>query len=148
MFKTIVAGTDGSTPSMGAVAKAVEMAKLCGAELHLVRAYTLASQAMASVPAAEAMVLATAGSDKEIHDEVAGDLEALAESIRKDGVKVTVHAYPQAAAGALLDIAKKVDAQLIVTGNKGMKGVRRVLGSVPNTVAHQAQCAVMIVPTV
>jgi nucleotide-binding universal stress UspA family protein len=32
-------------------------------------------------------------------------------------------------------------------GNRGMKGARRILGSVPNHVAHHASCAVMIVPT-
>jgi nucleotide-binding universal stress UspA family protein len=31
-----------------------------------------------------------------------------------------------------------VKADVIVVGNKGMTGLRRVLGSVPNTVAHQA----------
>jgi nucleotide-binding universal stress UspA family protein len=29
-----------------------------------------------------------------------------------------------------------------------MKGVRRVLGSVPNSVAHKANCSVLIVDTV
>jgi nucleotide-binding universal stress UspA family protein len=29
-----------------------------------------------------------------------------------------------------------------------MKGVRRVLGSVPNSVAHSANCSVLIVDTV
>jgi nucleotide-binding universal stress UspA family protein len=28
-----------------------------------------------------------------------------------------------------------------------MKGVRRVLGSVPNSVAHEANCSVLIVDT-
>jgi nucleotide-binding universal stress UspA family protein len=40
-----------------------------------------------------------------------------------------------------------VKADLIVVGNKGMKGVRRVLGSVPNSVAHGAHCSVLIVDT-
>jgi len=34
---------------------------------------------------------------------------------------------------------------VIVVGNKGMQ--RRILGSVPNTVAHKADCSVMIVKT-
>jgi nucleotide-binding universal stress UspA family protein len=32
-----------------------------------------------------------------------------------------------------------------VIGNKGMK--RRVLGSLPNTVAHKANCSVLVVKT-
>ena len=45
-------------------------------------------------------------------------------------------------------MADRIGADLIVVGNKGMKGVRRVLGSVPNSVAHQANCSVLIVDTV
>jgi nucleotide-binding universal stress UspA family protein len=39
-----------------------------------------------------------------------------------------------------------VDADVIVVGSKGMH--RRILGSVPNSVAHKAPCAVLIVKTV
>jgi nucleotide-binding universal stress UspA family protein len=34
-----------------------------------------------------------------------------------------------------------------VVGNKGMRGIRRVFGSVPNSVAHLAQCSVLVVDT-
>jgi nucleotide-binding universal stress UspA family protein len=36
---------------------------------------------------------------------------------------------------------------MIVVGNKGMRGARRILGSVPNRVAHHAACCVLIVQT-
>jgi nucleotide-binding universal stress UspA family protein len=36
---------------------------------------------------------------------------------------------------------------MIVVGNKGMRGARRVLGSVPNRVSHHAACCVLIVQT-
>jgi nucleotide-binding universal stress UspA family protein len=36
---------------------------------------------------------------------------------------------------------------MIVVGNRGMNGARRMLGSVPNRVSHQAGCGVLIVPT-
>jgi nucleotide-binding universal stress UspA family protein len=44
-------------------------------------------------------------------------------------------------------VADSERADLIVVGNKGMKGARRVLGSVPNSVAHRANCSVLILPT-
>ena len=34
-----------------------------------------------------------------------------------------------------------------MVGNKGMHGARRILGSVPNSVAHGADCSVLIVDT-
>jgi nucleotide-binding universal stress UspA family protein len=51
------------------------------------------------------------------------------------------------AADAILDTALAVDADLVVVGSQGMQGARRVLGSVPNSVAHGASCAVLIVKT-
>ena len=47
----------------------------------------------------------------------------------------------------LLDVATAFHADVIVIGNRGMTGAKRVLGSVPNTLSHHAECAVLIVPT-
>jgi nucleotide-binding universal stress UspA family protein len=60
---------------------------------------------------------------------------------------VQTYACPQSAPSAILSVASHQEADLIVVGSKGMHGARRVLGSVPNSIAHQATCAVMIVPT-
>jgi nucleotide-binding universal stress UspA family protein len=46
-----------------------------------------------------------------------------------------------------MKIAEAEHAQMIVVGNRGMTGGRRVLGSVPNDVSHYARCGVLIVPT-
>jgi nucleotide-binding universal stress UspA family protein len=45
----------------------------------------------------------------------------------------------------LVRLASECGADMLVIGNKGMK--RRVLGSVPNTVAHKADCSVLVVKT-
>ena len=45
----------------------------------------------------------------------------------------------------LVELAEKHNADVLVIGNKGMK--RKVLGSVPNTVSHNAGCSVLIVKT-
>jgi len=45
-------------------------------------------------------------------------------------------------------VATDVSAGLIVVGNQGMTGARRyLLGSVPNRIAHHAECDVLIVST-
>ena len=48
-------------------------------------------------------------------------------------------------AEVLIRLAEECDADLLVIGNRGMH--RRVLGSVPNTVTHQAPCSVYVVKT-
>jgi nucleotide-binding universal stress UspA family protein len=47
----------------------------------------------------------------------------------------------------LVRIADEQGAQMIILGNRGMTGARRVLGSVPNRVSHSAPCDVLIVRT-
>jgi nucleotide-binding universal stress UspA family protein len=126
---------------------AAEMARAHGAVLHLVQAYRPSSQYAAALPAAEGLAVMSPQTDAELHDDVTGGLENLATELKRDGIDVQIHACGRAAASALLDVAGSQDADLIVVGDKGMHGARRVLGSVPNTVAHQANCAVMIVPT-
>ena len=47
----------------------------------------------------------------------------------------------------MVAVAARENADLIVIGSKGMQGRRRLLGSVPNKVSHQAPCDVLIVKT-
>ncbi|MEY2453915.1 MAG: hypothetical protein QOD92_3489 [Acidimicrobiaceae bacterium] len=145
MFNSIVVGTDGSSRSRQAVGMATEMARLHGSKLHLVRAFrpTLQTAALAG----DAMMALAPTTDAEIQAQVEEELERLAAEIERDGVAVQTYACPQSAPSALLAVAGHQEADLIVIGSKGMHGARRVLGSVPNSVAHQATCAVMIVPT-
>jgi nucleotide-binding universal stress UspA family protein len=63
------------------------------------------------------------------------------------GVVVHPHVLPGDPSDALLMVAHEVDADLIVVGNKGMRGAGRVLGSVPSSVAHGARCSVLIAHT-
>ena len=51
-------------------------------------------------------------------------------------------------ASVIIDVAEELGADLVVVGNKGMHGPRRLsLANVPNKVAHHAPCAVLIVKT-
>ena len=63
------------------------------------------------------------------------------------GLKPVVHAASGAPEDAIVRIAEQEQADLIVVGNRGMKGARRLLGSVPNAIAHKAPCSVLIVDT-
>jgi nucleotide-binding universal stress UspA family protein len=60
---------------------------------------------------------------------------------------VEIHTAVGDPAEVLVKRADEVGADLIVVGSKGMRGTRRVLGSVPNSVAHKAGCHVLIAKT-
>jgi nucleotide-binding universal stress UspA family protein len=127
MFKTIVVGTDGSDRARRAVEHAVVLAAACDATLHVVHAYKGTREAV------EDAALAVA-------DEVAGTLEP-------SGVNVRTHALQGDPVDVLLDFAYDAGADVIVVGNRGMTGRRGRFSSVPNSISHDASCAVLIVPT-
>jgi nucleotide-binding universal stress UspA family protein len=142
MFSSIVVGTDGSATAAAAVERAAGLAKLCGAQLHVVTAFKPIAEMMLSP---EAMVdLSSLVDPKNDATEIC---KKAATDVAGDGVKVHAHVSPGSPADALIDVAEREKADLIVVGNRGMKGTRRMLGSVPNSVSHHAPCTVMIVQT-
>lgn len=145
MFKSIVVGSDGSNTSNLAVRRAAELAKTCGAELHVVNVCKPAGTVMA---APEAMAMAAVVQvGEEAQKQAVQDLERAAHIAKAEGVKCETHGRVGDPATVILHVAEDTSADLIVLGNRGMKGARRLLGSVPNAIAHRADCAVMIVPT-
>ena len=145
MFRSIVVGTDGSASAAIAVAGAAEIARLTGATLHVATVGGATTSAMLGDPLAGAAAMSIAA--EETRDELTDIVEQAAGPAREQGVTVATHTLIGSAAQALCDLAEKVGADLIVVGNRGMKGGRRFLGSVPNTVSHHAPCSVLIYET-
>jgi nucleotide-binding universal stress UspA family protein len=141
MFSTIVVGTDGSATASAAVRLAAQIARQNDATLHLLSVSKLGAGvggggiASGDPVGGEALL------------KVAADqmLEGLSKEIQ--GLDVVTHTESGTPATAIVRYADEVGADLIVVGSKGMQGTRRVIGSVPNSVAHNAGCHVMIVKT-
>jgi len=136
MSEAIVVGTNGSETAGRAIAETARLALALGAEVHVVSSYegstTVAGDFVAPPPG---------------EDVTAQALEDAASALRAENVPVQVHAAWGGAADALLEVAAAVGATMIVVGSQGMRGARRVLGSVPNSVSHRARCNVLIVFT-
>jgi nucleotide-binding universal stress UspA family protein len=150
MFTSIVVGTDGSERAARAVEQAAALAKTCGATLHVVNAFKGMEGAIAGAMAAGSLVASPPALDRESKEEAEALQQALesgVEPMRAEGIDVKAHAITGSPATVLLDLAKSVGADVIVVGNRGMTGGKRILGSVPNTLAHHAECAVLIVQT-
>jgi len=151
MFRSIVVGTDGSEGASIAVLAAAELAATQpGAVLHIVTVQKpLSSSAIAAGEmAAAAPVAAERNWEDEIKTELDRTLSNAAETAQRAcDTRIETHARFGAPAEVLCDIAAHLQADLVVVGNRGMKGGRRLLGSVPNTVSHHAPCSVLIVNT-
>ena len=144
MDDSIVVGTDGSDTAKQAVSEAVRLAKALGAQVHVVSAFEpLRGAHVTGAPEGAAKVWQPLPDDQ-----VESILTQAAAGIRLADVEVTTHAVREDPADALISVAEKVGATMIVVGSKGMHGARRLaLGNVPNKVSHRARCNVLIVAT-
>jgi nucleotide-binding universal stress UspA family protein len=141
----IVVGTDGSPTASEALAKAIELAKQSGGKLAIVSAYKPMAGRVVNVEGShsDARKWADGLSDSKVE----GVLREAAAKAGAAGIESETHLRKGDAADALIEIAEEEDADLIVVGNRGMTGARRILGSVPNKVTHHAPCSVMVVRT-
>ena len=144
MAESIVVGTDGSDSAQRAVAEAIRMAQALKAEVHLVSAFEpLRGAKIAGAPEGAAKVWAPLPDAT-----VEKTLTEAAAAVRFRGLEVSTHAVEKDPADALVEVADEVGASMIVVGNRGMHGARRLmLGNVPNKVSHRARCNVLIVAT-
>jgi nucleotide-binding universal stress UspA family protein len=139
MFKVIVVGADDSPTARRAIEAAAELAVMSEGKLHIVSAYGGKKPNVSHLPD-EFRYLSTDG-------ECDALLQVLSFVAKNKGADPQLHAFNGDPVEAIISTADKLNADLIVVGNKGMKGARRVLGSVPNSVAHGANCSVAIIDT-
>ena len=142
MFSNIVVGSDGSDTAAVAVALAVDLARQHGATLHVVTAFR-APGAVGGGGISAGDPSAGEGLYQHAAEKMLAELAAGIE-----GIGVETHVGSGSPASVIVDYADEIGADIIVVGSKGMQGKRRVLGSVPNTVAHNAACHVLVAKTV
>lgn len=126
LFHTILVGTDGSETAAHAIDRAAELSQLMGSSLAIVGAFGSAGE-QAPLDAA---------------------LEAAAAPLRAGGLDVFTQSAKGDPVDVLLEIAEARKVDLIVVGNRGMTGAKRLLvGSIPDKVSHRAHCSVLVAHT-
>lgn len=137
MRDIIVVGVDGSGTAQKAAAAARDLAAALNAGLHVVTAFD-SDRAAVYGDGQDPVIVPEA----EVAENIA---RSEAESLGYQNV--TYSAARGRPADALLKEAARMDARIIVVGNRRMHGIGRVLGSVANSVAHNAPCDVYIANT-
>jgi len=138
--KSIVAGTDGSQTAARAVAVAAGLCRELGARLHLVHGYR------SPVPVDDDRD-PTAAVWHQVSEALLA--EASADPVLA-GIEVQCHSVAEAPAEAMVGVARRVGAEMIVVGNRGLQGARRSSGApepVPETVVRTAPCHVLVAKT-
>ena len=143
MIKTVAVGTDGSETAAKAVEFALDLASRYEARIVFLSAYRRVSEERLKREARDAP------EDVQWQINPAEDVEPslrdAEDEAREKGLETTSEAKEGDPSKVLVELADKHNADLLVIGNKGMQ--RKVLGSVPNTVSHKANCSVVIVKT-
>ncbi len=140
MISTVAVGTDGSETADEAVREAAEIARRFEAKLVLLSAFERSKGSSAARPQSVELQWTSNSSAR-----VRSILERIEADLGKDGIDCETRVDEGDPGEVLVRLAEECGADLLVIGNRGMK--RRVLGSVPNTVTHNAGCSVLVVKT-
>lgn len=139
MAKHIIVGVDDSATALHAALVAAELAAQLGGVLHVISACDDETTTEVGI-----------GSDVLIinrSDEAADVAKTVATAVARPGLTVDSGARYGRPHEALIEEAKRYDDALIVVGNRRMQGPGRMLGSIANSVAHNAPCDVYVVKT-
>jgi nucleotide-binding universal stress UspA family protein len=141
---TIVVGIDGSDPSRKAVHWALGEARLRGAKLVAVHAWSY----YPSLPSDSLdPMLVTPGFNDALGRDAGRFVAQEVEKLRQEGdeVEIEARAVEGPAASVLVEVAK--DADLLVLGTRGHGGFSGLLlGSVSQQVSHHSPCPLVLVP--
>jgi nucleotide-binding universal stress UspA family protein len=139
MAGAIVVGVDGSEESLRALRWALDEARLRGAPLECVHAWSL------PVVTSGGLLPITEGLVETLGEEAAKRVDVLFAGLDTEGVEVEKNVVEGPPAAVLVDAAR--DAELLVVGSRGHGGFAGLLlGSVSHQCAHHAACPVVIVP--
>lgn len=127
MYKRILVTTDGSSLSKKAVASAVQLASLTGAELVAVRVIPHYPQSYfeGSLPLS---MLEIGKIEKQWADDAQSAVDAVKKAADAKDVKIkTVVVKSDVVSDAIINTAKKQKAELIVMASHGRRGIKRLL---------------------
>ena len=136
----IIVGVDGSATARMAADEAAQLAHNYSRPLHIVLSMTRNTSQQVRGGGSETWHFDSVGVAEESLKAIVGELKAIV----PDTTYAVVLADP---ATALCEEAVRLDASMIVVGNKRVQGAARVLGSIAGDVAKRAPCNVLIVHT-
>ena len=143
-IETILVATDFSDTAKKAMDTAIDMARHFEAQLVILHAYNV------EIPIASPMMtggyILPDGFFEEIGKQARLQVEAAAKEVSDKGVAAVGVAIDEPAALAIVDEAKRRNADMIVMGTRGLTGIKHMaLGSIADKVVRTAPCPVLTV---
>jgi nucleotide-binding universal stress UspA family protein len=143
-IRKILVAVDGSNPSLDASNYAIDLAKSNDAELIVIYIVSI-------VPSSQ-FEYDNIGRMKEIETEEKGKAEQVVDRVKQKAIennvqaKTTVLVKYTSISKEIVEYAEKMGIDLIVVGNRGRTGIKRMLlGSVADEVVTYSHCPVLVV---
>ncbi len=138
MYRTILVGLDGSQREPAVFRAATELAQRFGAQLHVCRAVAI-----------------PVGLPDTVWAIATGELDAALVADARKGVERCIAESPVAIAkqhvalgqpaDLVIDVAKEIEADLVVIGAHGYGAIERLMGTTASKIVHRATCSVLVV---
>ena len=142
--KSLLAGTDFSEASLKAVLHGMAMAKKFGAKVHLMHVIDTTDTPSKSVE----RMTSHDSMRQSIHDYAQSRLEAFIQSLDCDTSQLEAHLSWGTPWRDMCQLAEKIQADLIVIGNVGRRGVRGLLlGNTADRIMSHCKSSVLAVKT-
>jgi nucleotide-binding universal stress UspA family protein len=138
-MQTIIVGVDQSETARRAAIAAAKLAKACGSPLHVVMAISRRKTVDVQVGASDHWHVDWLSTAEQFLDSLISELPAPV---------ITRTVSLKDPATALCEEAERLEAGMIVVGNRRVQGVSRLLGAIATEVARHAPCDVLIANTV
>ena len=136
-MRSIVVGYDATEPADRALERAAQLAETFGSKLIVTAVAELASEVGGGLHAV------ASAETPELHLEALEQARAL---LQRRPIDVEYQPAVGEPADALVEVAERAEADLIVVGTRDPGAIRRVLGqSVSQAVVRQARCDVLVV---
>jgi nucleotide-binding universal stress UspA family protein len=138
MYRRILHANDGSEGAFKALAAALDLARLTGAELHMISV-----EELPQFPEIIEEVKAEKSAADRRYSEVVRRARATAGEV---GVKLAVHVVTGHPVHSIVDYAADLGADLLVVGATGISTIfERMLGTRADRIVEMAACSVLIV---
>jgi universal stress protein A len=143
-IQNIVVPVDFSTHSRQALEYAMRLAKLVAAKVHMVHVFHMPVIAAAAYDIAAGAARAPADFWSEMEAATSEKLETLSREVDTEGVEFSTRVVTDDPAHGIVELAKSLNADLIVMGTHGRTGLRHIaLGSVAERTIRSAPCPVL-----
>jgi len=137
-MQTIIVGVDQSETARRAAFAAAKIAAACCSPLHVVMAVSRSKSVDVSVGASDHWHVDWLSTAEQFLDALVGELPTS---------PITRSVSLHDPATALCEEAQRLEASMIVVGNRRVQGAARLLGAVATDVARRAPCDVLIANT-